>query len=134
MRYFTLTVILISLLITAGCSTAPKTAGDTKPTINQLSATAVQNDALKPGAQFIDVRTPEEFVAGHAEGAVNIPLDKLESEYSKLNKNQPVYLICQTGRRSQKAAEQLAQKGFRQLINIEGGTSAWTASGLPLEK
>lgn len=126
------------MLIFAGCATAPenapKTSVDTKPTINQLSATEVQNDAQKPGSQFIDVRTPEEFATGHAKGAINIPLDKLDAESSKLNKGEPVYLICQTGRRSQKAAEQLAQQGFRELINIEGGTAAWTAAGLPTEK
>lgn len=133
MRYLALIILAVSLFAT-GCPKDPEPASESKPTINQLSATAVQNDAQKLGAQFIDVRTPEEFTAGHAKGAVNIPLDKLDAESAKLNKDRPVYLICQTGRRSQKAAEQLAQKGFVELINIEGGTSAWTAAGLPTER
>jgi rhodanese-related sulfurtransferase len=85
-------------------------------------------------SQFIDVRTPEEFNAGHAYRAKNIPLDTLAQNLDKLEKNEPVYLICQSGRRSMQAATMLNDAGFPQTINITGGTNAWQAAGLPMVK
>ncbi len=88
----------------------------------------------KKDAQFIDVRTPEEYAGGHAVGAKNLPLDKLEAYLAELDKNKPVYVICQTGRRSQKGSEILQKAGFKDIYNITGGTSEWKSAGLPTEK
>jgi rhodanese-related sulfurtransferase len=85
-------------------------------------------------AQFIDVRTEEEYRGGHAVKAVHFPLDALEKDLTKLDKDKSVYVICQTGRRSQKGAEILQKAGFKDVYNIEGGTSAWTSAGYPVEK
>ncbi len=84
-------------------------------------------------AQFIDVRTPQEFSAGHAKNAVNMPLDDLEKTLSGLDAEKPTYVICQTGRRSQKAAELLQRSGFTKIYNVGGGTAAWRESGMPME-
>ena len=84
-------------------------------------------------AQFIDVRTKEEYAGGHAPNAVNFPLDTLASDLGKLDKSKPVYVICQSGRRSKEGAKILSEAGFKQVFSIEGGTSAWTAAGLPVE-
>ena len=83
-------------------------------------------------AQFIDVRTKAEYDGGHAYRARNIPLDELETSLDKLEKSEPVYLICQSGGRSKKAAEMLVDAGFPQAINIEGGMTKWEAEGLPM--
>ncbi len=83
-------------------------------------------------SQFVDVRTPEEYASGHAYRAINIPLDTLLTNLDKLEKNEPVYLICQSGKRSMQAAEILNQAGFSQSISIAGGTTAWQAAGLPM--
>jgi hypothetical protein len=50
----------------------------------------------------------------------------------KIEKNEPVYLICQTGRRSMEAAQMLNKAGFKQTISIAGGTNAWQAAGLSM--
>ena len=105
-----------------------------KAEIKQVSVEQASAATAKTNAQFIDVRTVEEYKSGHAPGTVNMPLDALESELARLDPNKPVYVICQTGRRSQKGAELLNQKGFGEVYNVEGGTSAWTAANLPLEK
>jgi rhodanese-related sulfurtransferase len=84
--------------------------------------------------QFIDVRTEEEYASGHAVKAAHFPLDALEKDLALLDKNKPVYVICQTGRRSQKGAEILKKAGFTDIYNIQGGTSAWTEAGYPVEK
>ena len=83
-------------------------------------------------AQFIDVRTPEEYASGHAYRTKNIPLDQLPANLDKLEKNEPVYLICHSGNRSKKAAQMLVDAGVPQAISVAGGTEAWKAAGLPM--
>jgi rhodanese-related sulfurtransferase len=126
---FTLSLIF-TIAILAACQSAP--SGQT--TIKQASVEQTKQGVEKPDAQFIDVRTADEYKGGHAPKAVNIPLDNLESELAKLDKNKPTYVICQSGRRSQKGAEVMEKAGFKEIYNVEGGTSAWTAAGFPAEK
>jgi rhodanese-related sulfurtransferase len=83
-------------------------------------------------SQFIDVRTPEEYAAGHAYRAVNIPLHTLQQNLVRIEKNEPVYLICATGRRSRQAAEVLSAAGYPRVVSIAGGTAAWQEAGLPM--
>lgn len=73
-------------------------------------------EARARGAVIIDVRTPAEFAGGHAEGAVNIPLDALESKLSTIKKYQkPIILCCASGMRSGRATGLLASKGITDL-------------------
>lgn len=102
--------------------------------IKQITVAMAKDAAGGTDAQFIDVRTTEEYAGGHAVKAVHFPLDALEKDLSKLDKDKPVYVICQTGRRSQKGAEILQKAGFKDIYNVEGGTSAWTSAGFPTEK
>lgn len=106
----------------------------TQNEIKQVSVEQAQTAVKAENAQFIDVRTPEEYAAGHAVQARNLPLDVLESNLGKLDKNKPIYVICQTGRRSQKGSEMLKNAGFTAVYNINGGTSEWINSGFPTEK
>lgn len=85
------------------------------------------------GAQLIDVREPHEFRSGHAANAKNIPLGHLSQRMSEMNKDRPVLLICQSGRRSSMAQEQLAQHQFTDTYNVNGGTIGWRAASLPME-
>jgi rhodanese-related sulfurtransferase len=79
--------------------------------------------------QLIDVRTPEEYAAGHLEGARNF--DYYASDFgqklSKLDKNKPVLVYCAVGGRSGSAAEQLNNMGFNNVVDLQGGIRAWTA-------
>lgn len=102
--------------------------------IKQISVEQAQTQVKAENVQFIDVRTPEEYANGHAPKALNLPLDNLESDLTKLDKSKPVYVICQTGRRSQKGAEILQKAGFADIYNINGGTSEWIKAGFPTEK
>lgn len=136
--------LILATLVFVGCQSAAtqqKTKTETKmettPTqkeIAQVSVTdAKQAMEDKKDAQFIDVRTPEEYAGGHATGAKNLPLDNLDAELTKLDKDKPVYVICQTGRRSQKGSEILQKAGFKDIYNITGGTSEWLNAKLPTE-
>lgn len=102
--------------------------------IKQVSVEEAKTATDSENAQFIDVRTAEEYAGGHARKAVNMPLDELENYIAKLDREKPVYVICETGRRSQRASEQLQKAGFSDVYNVEGGTSAWIEAGLPTEK
>lgn len=70
------------------------------------------NAKLQEGAQIIDVRTPDEYRGGHAKGAVNIPLDRLQSQLSKINRDIPVITCCRSGARSRMAADALKNAGY----------------------
>ncbi|KDE46538.1 hypothetical protein DI43_12375 [Geobacillus sp. CAMR12739] len=77
-------------------------------------------------AQLIDVREPDEFAAGHILGARNIPLTQLGMRMKELRKDQPIYLYCQNGLRSGRAAQMLYRKGYRDLYHLKGGFKTWT--------
>jgi phage shock protein E len=78
---------------------------------------------LANGAQIIDVRTKGEFQSGHIKGAVNIPLDSLKNNLSKLKKDKPVITCCASGMRSASAKGLLKANGFVDVYN--GG--AWVS-------
>ena len=82
----------------------------------------------------LDVRPPEEFAAGHLAGAVNIPIDKLESGLAKLSKKREVVAYCRGPYclMSFEAVMKLCQRGWR-ARRLERGFPEWKAAGLPVE-
>ncbi len=92
------------------------------------------NDIVSKGqsVRLIDVRTPIEFQEVHVPFAENIPLDTLEPTQIGIS-NEPLYVICRSGARGQKACEKLTNAGLK-VINVEGGTMAWDAAGLPVTR
>ena len=81
--------------------------------------------------QLVDVRHPEEWEAGHIEGARNIPLDDLARRVDELDRNRPVVTLCRAGTRSDGAAELLRAHGF-DAQSLDGGLLAWKWAGLAL--
>ncbi|RWR15103.1 rhodanese-like domain-containing protein [Siminovitchia fortis] len=77
-------------------------------------------------AQLIDVREQKEYEGGHILGARNIPMSQLKMRMKEIRKDKPVYLYCQSGLRSGRAAQQLYRKGYRQLYHLQGGFKQWT--------
>lgn len=86
--------------------------------------------------QLIDVRAPEEFAEGHVGAAHNVPLDRILdghfAEGSEWTKEEPVYILCRSGRRAVTAAGGFAAADFREIFVVEGGTEGWIAAGLPV--
>src|SRR5262245_39309112 len=84
--------------------------------------------------ELIDVRTPAEFRETHIEFARNVPLDQLNpSEFGNGGgASEPVYVICQSGTRSQMACERLHKAGVANVVSVEGGTPACEGTDLPL--
>lgn len=81
---------------------------------------------------LLDVREPREWKAGHAPGAKNIPLSKLETRRGDLQPGTRYCAICRTGARSRRATAQLRKAGF-DVVNLQGGMNAWQRNDLPLE-
>jgi rhodanese-related sulfurtransferase len=86
---------------------------------------------------LLDVRAAADFTGeqGHIAGATNIPLEDLTNRLVELadDLERPIALVCRTDRRSAKAAALLARRGFGEVHVIEGGMTAWLASGWPAE-
>ena len=78
---------------------------------------------------LIDVRTPQEFAAGHIEGACNLPAPDLRRRWRELDPGRPTYLTCSSGNRSSLAASILEPHGFTSLFNVAGGMTGYSAAG-----
>jgi rhodanese-related sulfurtransferase len=85
---------------------------------------------------LIDVSEPAEYAAGHAGGARNVPLAKLETPPNDLPKNKalPLVVLCATGARSAKAVAILKKLGYDKVHALNGGLRAWRDANLPVEK
>lgn len=79
----------------------------------------------KREAQFIDVRNPDEFSAGHMEGATLIPLPVLPVRLHELDPEKEVIFICRSGARSAQACEFAVSQGFKKVANMAGGMLNW---------
>ena len=78
---------------------------------------------------LVDVRAPLEFEESHIEGAMNIPAPDLRTRYNELHPDKPTFLICSSGNRSSLAASILKQHGFREVHNVAGGMTGYSAAG-----
>lgn len=108
--------ILLLLFIT-GCSASSYT---------DVSVDEAKEMIDNGEVEVIDVRTPEEFAAGHIPGAKLVPLQVLESMQSELNKEQKYVVVCRSGNRSTEASGILAENSFKNIYNMTGGMNEWT--------
>ncbi len=129
-------------LFLLACASSTPTAPPAAPAASEIAAPAAAlreesvaelAAARAAGITLVDVRTPAEFAGGHVPGAVNIPLDQVEARITELPEVGDIHVICAAGGRSAKATALLTAKG-RAAINVAGGTNAWIAAGLPIEK
>lgn len=85
----------------------------------------------KGGIQVVDVRSCGEYASGHIPGAMNVPVDHIESRLADLSHSGPVVLACHSGTRAQMACD-LIKGRHPELLVLEGGTEAWIGEGLPV--
>ncbi|XP_023518631.1 thiosulfate sulfurtransferase 16, chloroplastic-like [Cucurbita pepo subsp. pepo] len=101
-------------------------------------------ELLQAGYRYLDVRTPEEFSAGHAPAAINIPyLHRVGSEMTRnphflaevaihFREDDEIIVGSRRGKRSRLAAADLLASGYRYVMDISGGYEAWSCNGLPM--
>jgi phage shock protein E len=137
------TKIVWTLGVLLGSASALACASETLPVPSAATASpeaavvrvspqdlAARVESEDPGLVILDVRTEEEFAAGHVPGARNVPHDQLQARLSELAllKDKEVVLYCRSGRRSHLAAQTLREAGFKRLLQLEGDYPGWEAS------
>ena len=92
---------------------------------------AVETCRNTPGAVLIDVRSPSEFAGGHIPGSINLPIQALQHAEDQLDDpDAPIYVYCQSGARSSRAAKLLEVMGYARVTDL-GGIGGYSG---PLEK
>lgn len=110
-----ISLFIICLLITA-CGSKRYETIDTNKAM----------EILNSGAVLIDVRTVEEFNREHIPNAINIPLDQIEA--INFDTSTKIVVYCQDGIRSKEAVNNLADMGYINLYNLDGGLLNWGGS------
>lgn len=94
---------------------------------------------MNRGAAMVDVREPGEFAAGHAEGAIHLPLGRIRARGVEAIEalglpagTSEILLVCRSGMRSRLAQGALSDDPRRRYVNVDGGMAAWAASGQPV--
>ncbi|WED24537.1 rhodanese-like domain-containing protein [Vibrio sp. JC009] len=75
---------------------------------------------IDQGVFLVDVRTPQEYQAGHLEGSVNYPLQVIDRAFQQVPKNTPIVVYCRSGNRSGQAFQYLTQHGYQYVFNGGG--------------
>lgn len=85
---------------------------------------------------LLDVRTPDEYKAGHLPTSENLDYfgKQFEQELEKLDKEKTYFIYCRSGKRSGKTAAMMKKIGLQKVYDMKGGFLAWQAAGLPVEK
>jgi rhodanese-related sulfurtransferase len=118
-----------------GVTTPASSAATTVESTHEISRTAF-SERWARGHQnltVVDVRSTEEFAAGHVPGAINIPVDQLETRMSELKSGDEIVVYCLSGVRSAKALELLLGREFKRVEHLSGDFSEWESSGGPVE-
>jgi len=118
---------IASVGLLAGCSSSNEA-------IKKVNPVEFSEVIAQPGVIILDVRTPEEFNAGHIENAININVadSNFSSEVSKLDKNATVAVYCRSANRSGVATKEMAELGFTDMYDMQGGIIDWEAAGGPV--
>ena len=118
---------VLSVLALTACG--PKSVS-----VSNLDPTQFHAKTQESGVVTIDVRTPDEFNAGHIAGAINIDVEAstFGREIAKLNKSTGYAVYCHSGRRSGIATEKMIKTKFLSVFNLTNGIQGWMSEGLPL--
>lgn len=125
-----LVLALVSIFAVGACSSGDSgTATEAVRVVAAADAVDVLDERT-----IIDVRTPEEFAAGHVAGAININVEApdFDEQIAALDAEDAYLVYCRSGRRSALAADQMAEAGFTDIIDA-GGLEELAAAGAPIE-
>ena len=98
----------------------------TTPSIPEVGVSDIPQDAV-----LLDVREQDEWDAGHAPGAVHLPMTELAGRLEEVPDGDPVYVICRSGGRSARVTAFLNEQGW-DSVNVLGGMGSWAAAGRPM--
>ncbi len=123
--------LFILILVIAGVSSCSEPRKEVQKISAQEVYDAVYNKD-NTSLQVVDVRTAEEYGVSHLRDAQNICVTEadFQEKVKTLDKNKPVYVYCKSGGRSARAAKMLAEMGFTEIYDLDGGITAWEEEGL----
>jgi len=132
-----ITIISMCSFIINGCKTAEEeTLTIENGTASGITLISVEEvfDVIENNEDYfiLDVRTQEEYDEGHIEGAMNIPVDKLENRLDELPEDKPIIVYCRSGIRSNNASNILIENGFTRVYDMDGGILEWIDKGYPV--
>lgn len=118
----------IAMLIAALLSIGALTAGCSSSGATSQSAADFATTVATPGVVTLDVRTPQEYAAGHIPGAINIDVEgaQFDAQIATLDKTATYAVYCHSGRRSGIAAGRMTDAGFTSVVDLDGGIQTWT--------
>ena len=134
-----LIVLAIVTIIAVSCARLFSKGNNKTLSLNAYSTVGVdefQTLIAAPDVQLLDVRSQDEFAEGHIAGATLVDVNDtafVENAMAVLDPQRQVAVYCRSGRRSARAASQLAAQGMR-VTNLDGGVIAWQDSGKTLVK
>jgi rhodanese-related sulfurtransferase len=114
-KIIALVAVLFGVALLAGCGSSSG--------VQSVDPQTFLSTAKQPGAVIVDVRTPQEYAAGHVEGAINIDVEAptFDAEIAKLDKNATYTVYCHSGRRSGLATDAMGKAGFTHVYDLQGG-------------
>ncbi|HJE51174.1 MAG TPA: rhodanese-like domain-containing protein [Tessaracoccus flavescens] len=125
---------LLSLLAVGGLAVAGCSDDSPAGASRDLDAEQFKARAEEASAVLLDVRTPEEFAAGHIPGAININVEgDFASGIASLDKSAPYAVYCRSGNRSAAAMKLMDEAGFEETFHLVGGIGAWERAGFDVE-
>jgi len=129
-------ILGVLVLSAIGCATSNQVVENKSEQSSAVKEISPKQAAaeIAGGVQLIDVRSESEFEAYRVEGAKNIPLDQFDAAIPTLDKEKPIFLVCEVGLRSTTAARKLVEAGFSDVRHIEGGLRAWEKEGLSVKE
>ena len=112
---------------------ASQARGEPQEPFRRISVEQATELLDEGGAVVVDVRNPDEWVAGHVKGAIHIPVDEVLNRVEELPEDKKLLFICAAGVRSALACEMAAAMGVptERLYNVEEGTPTWMERNLP---
>lgn len=151
LRHLPRSLVLVAGLLVAGCSGgstsdgtavadraddgtgAAEASDDGIRVVSPTEGAAIQAD---PPADLVvlDVRTPEEFAEGHLDDALLVDFydEDFADQLAELDRDVPYLLYCRSGNRSGQARALMADLGFTDVADVDGGIVAWEQAGLPV--
>ncbi len=129
--YLIIFVCSLILVTISGCvsTTTPEKAQYTDVSIQQAKEMIDRGDVL-----ILDVRTQEEYDAGHIKNSTLIPVQVLDKRLNELPRDKKILVYCKAGGRSAQASEILVNNGFKEIYNMKGGITDWTNAGYDVIK
>lgn len=126
-----LTLLTLATLVLGACSSSDAA------TIELVDPDQAQDLLAAPpeGLEVLDVRTPEEFDAGHLADAENLDFyaSNFTAQLDELDKDTPYFVYCRSGNRSSTTIETMQGLGFTEVYELEGGLVAWSEAGYPID-